>query len=71
MEKENKHEEFDRECERKRSGEDACDVDTFCWPISQRSKHDFCQFSTYVLRRKGRRMERCHVCRAVLWLLLT
>ena len=44
MEKEEHKELGERASERKRSWEEASDVDTFCWPVYKSHEHDSCMF---------------------------
>ena len=53
MEKDNKKEVGRRECERKSSWEEACGVDTFCWLVYKRHKHDPSMFCLFRFRGGG------------------
>ena len=48
-----KKEQGERECERKRTWEEACDLDTFCWLVFKRHHHQQCLFFTIDSEEEG------------------
>ena len=64
-EKEEKMEVHRREGASKRNREEACDVGTFCWPVTKHHKRDSCVFFCIDSEEDGRRIGSL-VCLAIL-----